>query len=89
MRAVLIALLMSGAVASPAFAQPQAAKVARRSADALALAEIAVPRGLYLSSEVQRVTLDWSNRPDPEFEAKIEQLMLETVERFVGTDLPR
>ena len=50
---MLIALLMSGAVASPALAQPQAAKVATPSADALALAEVAPPRGLYVAREVE------------------------------------
>ena len=42
-----------------------------------------------LANEVQRVTLDWANRSDPEFEAKIERLMIEVIERFVGKDIAR
>jgi post-segregation antitoxin (ccd killing protein) len=52
MRALLIALLMSGALQSPAFGQPKTALVSAPSEEALSLAEVAVPRELYLAREM-------------------------------------
>lgn len=80
-------------VSAEALAQAQAparAAAARAIADGdeAVVAELAkvvpLPKLLALGVEVQRVTLEWMNEPDPEFDARLTAAIEETMTRYIA-----
>ena len=45
---------------------------------------ISLPKLYALGAQVQRVTLEWMNEPDPEFDARLDALIEKRMERFMA-----